>query len=192
MALGTTQQVVAIDGSTVVSFPGQPTATNQGGILALSSNIGHYTHNSFSAIPQLSGRVGYRLTERLTFLVGYTAIYWGHVARAGDQIDTAVNPNLIPPPISGGPNRPSLHAAHFGPVAARHHAGRRSSTFKDSRPMPEAAASSSASARMLSESKRKTPCEPPGFARCFFIGVESPAELAFADRCSGEPVSPRP
>jgi hypothetical protein len=108
VALGATQQIVAIDGSTVVSFPGQPTAINQGGILALSSNIGRYTHNNFTAIPQLSGRIGYRLTERLTFLVGYTAIYWGRVARAGDQIDTAVNPNLIPPPISGGPNRPSF------------------------------------------------------------------------------------
>ena len=108
VALGTTQQIVAIDGSTVVSFPGQPTAVNSGGLLALSSNIGHYTNNQFTAIPQFSGRLGYRLTERLTFLVGYTAIVWNQVARAGDQIDTTVNTNLIPPPIPGGPNRPSF------------------------------------------------------------------------------------
>jgi hypothetical protein len=108
LALGTMQQIVSINGSTVVSFPGQPTAFNQGGILALSSNIGSYSRNNFAAIPQLSGRVGYRLTERLTFLVGYTAIFFGQVARAGEQIDTTVNPNLIPPPVQTGPSRPSF------------------------------------------------------------------------------------
>jgi len=108
IAVGNMQQVVAINGSTIVSFPGQPTAFNQGGILALSSNIGRYTHDSFTAVPQLAGRIGYRLTERLTFLVGYTAIFIGQVARAGDQIDTVVNPNLIPPVVPGGPNRPSF------------------------------------------------------------------------------------
>ncbi len=109
VALGSTRQTVAINGSTVVSFPGQPTAVNEGGLLALSSNIGKYTHNSFSAIPIVSARLGYRVTPRLTLLVGYTALYWNNVARAGDQIDTTVNPNLLPPPVSGGPNRPAFN-----------------------------------------------------------------------------------
>ena len=108
VALGTMQQVVAINGSTAISFPGQPTAVNQGGLLALSSNIGRYTHNDFAAIPQFSSRLGYRVSERFTLLAGYTFIYFGRVARAGDQIDTVVNPNLIPPPIAVGPNRPAF------------------------------------------------------------------------------------
>jgi hypothetical protein len=108
VALGVTQQIVTINGNTVISFPGQPTAVDQGGLLALSSNIGNYHSSSFSAIPMLSGRIGYRLTERFTVLFGYTAIYWGRVARAGDQIDTTVNTNLIPPPIPGGPQRPEF------------------------------------------------------------------------------------
>ncbi len=108
VGLGTTQQIVAIDGSTVVSNPGQPTTVHEGGILALPTNIGRHSQNSFSVVPQLSARIGYRVTPRLTMLVGYTAIYWDQVARAGDQIDTTVNPNLIPPPIGGGPDRPSL------------------------------------------------------------------------------------
>jgi len=114
VALGTTQQVVAIDGNTTVSYPGQPTSVSQGGLLALSSNIGHYNHNQFTAIPQLSGRIGYRLTQRLTLLLGYTAIYWNNVARAGDQVDTNVNPNLVPPVQPGGPNQPafSLHTSN--------------------------------------------------------------------------------
>ncbi len=115
VGLGTTQQIASINGGTVVSFPGAPTAVNSGGLLALGSNIGTYKQNVFSAIPQVSGRLGYRVTERLTFLVGYTAIYWGQVARAGDQIDTTVNPNLIPPPIPGGPASPSFsfHNSHL-------------------------------------------------------------------------------
>jgi hypothetical protein len=108
VAVGNMQQIVTINGSTVVSYPGQPTAVNQGGILALPSNIGSYTNNSLRVLPQLSGRIGFRLTPRLTFLVGYTVIFFGQVARAGDQIDTTVNPNLIPPPIPGGPNRPAF------------------------------------------------------------------------------------
>lgn len=108
VALGDMNQLVSINGSTIVSFPGQPTAFNQGGIFALSSNIGEHEHNSFVAIPQVSLRIGYRATERLTFMAGYTLMYFSQLARAGDQIDTTINPNLIPPPIGGGPNRPAF------------------------------------------------------------------------------------
>ena len=113
LAVGGTQQITAINGSTVVSYPGQPTATNQGGLLALQSNIGRYKHNQFAVIPQLSGRIGYRVTPRFTLLAGYTVLWWANVARAGDQIDPVVNPNLIPPVVGGGPNRPaySLHTS---------------------------------------------------------------------------------
>ncbi len=109
VALGGLNSVVWIDGSTIVSFPGQQTAVNEGGLLALSSNIGRHEHNSFTAIPQFSYRIGYRVTERLTLLAGYTLIYFGEVARAADQIDLVVNPNLIPPPVGGGPARPAFN-----------------------------------------------------------------------------------
>ena len=42
-------------------------------------------------------------------MAGYTFMYFSQIARAGDQIDTVVNPNLIPPPISGGANRPAFN-----------------------------------------------------------------------------------
>lgn len=108
VALGSTQQIVAINGDTNVSFGGQ-SASGTGGILALSSNIGRHKHSSFSAIPQVSTRLGWRATERLTLLVGYTCIYWDQLARAGEQIDTTVNPNLFPGATGGGPNRPAFH-----------------------------------------------------------------------------------
>jgi hypothetical protein len=109
VALGGVNSVVRINGSTTVSFPGQPTVTNEGGLLALSSNIGRYEENTFTAIPQFSFRLGYRLTEQWTLLAGYTLIYFGEVARAGEQIDVVVNPNLLPPPVDGGPARPAYH-----------------------------------------------------------------------------------
>jgi hypothetical protein len=115
VALGANVQRITINGSTTNSFPGQTTVVNQGGLLALSSNIGTYSHTNFAAIPQISGRLGYRFTPRFTGFVGYTFIYWGQVARAGNQVNTTVNTNLLPPPQPGGPAQPSftLHETSF-------------------------------------------------------------------------------
>jgi hypothetical protein len=108
VAFGDMQKLAEINGQTVISFPGTPTTVLPGGLLALSSNIGHYEQDQFTAIPIIAGRIGYRVCDHMTLLAGYTFMYFGNVARAGDQIDTTVNPNLIPPPIGGGPNRPAF------------------------------------------------------------------------------------
>jgi hypothetical protein len=44
-------------------------------------------------IPELGINLGYDLTPRLRATVGYSLIYWSHVARAGDQVNTDLNPN---------------------------------------------------------------------------------------------------
>jgi hypothetical protein len=41
--------------------------------------------------------------------VGYDFLFWNDVVRPGSQIDPVVNPNLLPPTIPGGPNRPAPH-----------------------------------------------------------------------------------
>jgi hypothetical protein len=55
--------------------------------------------------------VGYQLTEHLRAFVGYSFLYWTHVARPGDQIDRAVNPTQLPlsttAPQLTGPARPA-------------------------------------------------------------------------------------
>ncbi len=54
--------------------------------------------------------LGYRLAKRLWARCGYSFIFWSKVARAGDQIDPTVNPNLLPPeavPFTG-PDRPAF------------------------------------------------------------------------------------
>jgi hypothetical protein len=106
VALGGTNEVITIGGATEDILNGQVVGRTDSGILALPTNSGQHQHGNFSVIPQLSTRLGYRVTRQMTFLVGYTAIYWNQVARAGDQIDTTINPNLIPPPSGGGPERP--------------------------------------------------------------------------------------
>jgi hypothetical protein len=74
----------------------------QGGLLAQPGrNIGTYEQQEFAMIPELGGTIGYQLTERLKLNVGYTFLYWSNLIRPGDQIDTTVNTNLMPPVIPG-------------------------------------------------------------------------------------------
>jgi hypothetical protein len=109
VALGDNHEVLNINGSTLVSVPGAPPpVTHVGGLLALESNIGHFSRDQFVAIPEFGLKLGYLVTPRIQLFAGYTLLYWGQAVRAGNAIDTVVNPNLLPPPISPlvGPLRP--------------------------------------------------------------------------------------
>jgi hypothetical protein len=110
LALGNNYQTVQIDGSTVISNSQQDDGTYQGGLLALPTNIGTYSRNQFSVIPQLNANLGYNITPRLRAIVGYTFLYWGNVARAGEQISLDVNETYIPAGFETpqGPRRPAF------------------------------------------------------------------------------------
>jgi hypothetical protein len=95
VALGNTNMYVLVDGQTTTNG----VVANRGPLLALPSNMGEYQMNEFTAVPELGITVGYDLTCRLRMTVGYTLIYWGKVARAGDQIDLEINPAQL----TGGP-----------------------------------------------------------------------------------------
>lgn len=96
LGLGNTRQMVTIAGNTQTTANGATTTAN-GGLLAQRTNIGTYTRDQFGVVPELGATVGYQLTQRLRLTAGYTFIYWSNVVRPGDQIDTSVNPNLLPP-----------------------------------------------------------------------------------------------
>jgi hypothetical protein len=108
VAAGDNHEVVNITGATTVTVPGLPPVTSTGGLLALPSNIGHFTKDRFEVIPEFGLRVGYQLGPRLQAFAGYTLLLWERVARAGNQVDLTVNPTLLPgsntPPT--GPQRP--------------------------------------------------------------------------------------
>jgi hypothetical protein len=115
VALGETHEVLDINGAQVVTPPGMPQQRFAGGLLAVSNNgtpfpgnIGHYTRNRFSVVPEVGLNVGYDVTSHLRVMVGYNFLYWSRVIRPGDQIDTRIDPNKIP-------NFVPLSAATFGP-----------------------------------------------------------------------------
>jgi len=109
VAFGNTHSTVSIRGSTQINSGTGPQTFN-GGLLAQRTNIGDYSQDSFSVVPEIGLSLGYDLTPNIRVLVGYSLIYWSRVARAGDQITLDVNPNLIPPEANPftGPLRPGF------------------------------------------------------------------------------------
>jgi hypothetical protein len=108
LAIGETQQFVTISGIDVVTDPINGTRSFNSGLLTQQSNIGHYSRDRFTYVPEVGFTVGYHLTEHLRCFAGYNFIYWSSVARPGPQIDRTVNVNQIAPPIPGGPARPAF------------------------------------------------------------------------------------
>jgi hypothetical protein len=109
VALGVTHETLDVSGSTTVTPPGGTPVTTPGGLFALPGNIGHFTHDEFSVVPEVGINVGYQVTHHLRAFVGYTFIYWSDVARPADQINQNVNSTLIPTSIvapSGPPTQP--------------------------------------------------------------------------------------
>jgi hypothetical protein len=111
LAMGDVERECDISGFTIVQVPNQPTVSHQGGFLALSSNIGHHTSDAFAVIPEFGLNVGYQLTQKVRLTAGYNFLLLNDFWRAGNQIDTNVNPNLIPPSTNtAGPARPAFLA----------------------------------------------------------------------------------
>jgi hypothetical protein len=111
LAIGNVRQRVVVDGSTVIIPSGGAAQEFQGGLLALNSNIGSQERDRLAVMPELGVSLGYQLTCRLSFTVGYSFTYWSSVVRPGDQIDLDVNPALIPidtgtSPTAGPMDRP--------------------------------------------------------------------------------------
>jgi hypothetical protein len=94
LALGGTRSRVRVFGDTLITPGG--TTPQLGGLLALPSNMGTYSQNNFTMIPELGATIGCDLTSRVKATFGYSLIYWSKVARAGDQIDLNVNTTQFP------------------------------------------------------------------------------------------------
>ena len=95
IAIGTNAQKVRIDGSTMLTESGVP-ATFPGDLYAQTTNIGTYERNRFAVVPEVGATLGFHLSPRMSLTAGYTLVYFSNVVRAGDQIDTDLNPDLLP------------------------------------------------------------------------------------------------
>jgi hypothetical protein len=91
LALGSTQELVFINGFSALNSPGNAPVTNPGGLLTQPSNIGRYYHSSFGVIPELGLNLGYCVTPQFKVTFGYSFLYWNRVARPGNQIDRTVS-----------------------------------------------------------------------------------------------------
>jgi len=117
VALGDTVQELDISGSQHfvpgVQTPAGLVQNFTGGLLALPSNIGHFTHNAFSVVPEIGVNLGYQILPYLRGFVGYNFLYWSNVIRPGTSIDRVLDVTKIPNfPLSPEPAPvPGLHPA---------------------------------------------------------------------------------
>ncbi len=117
VALGDSHQIVAIDGSTIITPPagsGLAGGAFPGGLLALPSNIGRYHRDEFAVVPEGTINLGYWVTRYMRATVGYTFLYYSSVARPGDQVNRSVNPGLLPVNLpTGAATGPAQPAFQF-------------------------------------------------------------------------------
>jgi len=112
VSLGCTHQVIAINGlSTLTPASGAAPTSLPGGLLALPSNSGRFTHNVFSVVPQVGCQIGYDLTPHVRLSVGYDFLYWNNVVRPGAQVNNAISAAQVPVSTSYAPGTTFTPAA---------------------------------------------------------------------------------
>lgn len=114
LAVGTNQVHANILGNTTVTGPGGGVTNYTGGLLGQASNIGAFNFSETSFVPELGFMIGYNFTPRVKMMLGYNLIYWTNVVRAGDLIDTNVNPAQLPPStVTAGPPFRQFNTSDF-------------------------------------------------------------------------------
>jgi Putative beta barrel porin-7 (BBP7) len=111
VSLGVTHQVISIGGlTTLTPAAGTGPTSLPGGILALPSNSGRFTHDAFSVVPQVGGQVGYDVTPHVRLGVGYDFLYWNNVVRPGSQVNTTISAAQLPTSPSFAPGTTAVPA----------------------------------------------------------------------------------
>jgi hypothetical protein len=121
VALGDTVQLLDISGSQRFVSPTGVVQNFNGGLLALPSNIGHFSNNAFSVVPEIGFNVGYQILPCLRAFVGYNFLYWSNVIRPGTSIDRVIDVTQIPnfplnpepAPVVGRHPAPVFHEVGF-------------------------------------------------------------------------------
>jgi hypothetical protein len=110
MAVGSLKRSVGIAGMTHIAVPGQAPVDLPGGMLALSSNSGVFTSRDWVIAPETGIQFGWEVTPHVLLRLGYSIVYLTDVARAAEQANLNLNPNLFPPAPANGalPNSPTF------------------------------------------------------------------------------------
>ena len=115
LAVGANYSTAQVNGTTILSGGGGPPMIFAAGVLAAPSNSGNFNATRFAVAPELAVKAGYQVTPQLRLHAGYDFLFWSNVVRPGGVIDTAINPNQLPPSPPVAPNRPAprLDGADF-------------------------------------------------------------------------------
>jgi hypothetical protein len=120
VALGNNRELYNATGTSSLSGGGSSLSL-PGGLLALNSNSGTTSRNTFTAIPELNLTLSCQLTGNIRVFAGYNILYWSNVIRAGDQLSINLDPRQIPtdrnfvPNFTGtGPNSTFITTSFFG------------------------------------------------------------------------------
>lgn len=96
VAVGAMRNTLQVYGNTISASPPQFLVVNSnGGIYALSSNIGDQTWIRFGVAPEIEVGLGYQFCEQWRMTVNYNFLGLTGVMRAGDQVDNRINPNIL-------------------------------------------------------------------------------------------------
>jgi hypothetical protein len=106
VAMGDNHQKLRIAGETRAVGGGE-VAITPGGLFAQPTNIGKFTDDRFSVIPEASVTLGYQLTRRIKLTAGYNFLYMNHVLRAAEQIDRSINTTQFDNGVLVGDARPA-------------------------------------------------------------------------------------
>jgi hypothetical protein len=71
-------------------------------MLALASNSLPNHSNDWIVIPELGANLGWDVGRNIRLRLGYDVLFWSQVARASDQVNLLINPNLFPPQKTTG------------------------------------------------------------------------------------------
>ena len=108
VALGESSHRATVSGQTVTTDGMGNMATASGGLFAQGTNIGTYDRDETATVSELGITLRRELRCGWAASIGCTFLYWSDVARAGDQIDTTINPTQIPPGMLTGAARPAF------------------------------------------------------------------------------------
>ncbi len=120
LGIGNMDRQVTITGSQTITQPGQAAVTTPQGLLARNTNNGFFKNDTSVVVPELGLTIGYRLTRRLDFTVGYTMIRLPKVTRVTDSldrtlgVDLAAIPTVNRPEFSFRESNLTLHGVNVG------------------------------------------------------------------------------
>lgn len=97
LAVGNIHRTVNIRGQQITRVTGDPDVVADAGMLALSSNSGEHRRNNWTVLPEIGANLGWMFRSNMRLRLGYSALYLTDIARADNQIDSTVNPDLFPP-----------------------------------------------------------------------------------------------